>query len=147
MEQEKQPPAARQQMETAWQVQERPFTSTTPLVGPLLVWLRTAWNNVSTKWYVRSVIQQQNKFNLLTIQQFDEVERGFAAASAGMSSLENRLAAFDDRLLSQDRDQSDAIHDVGELTAQLVQLRRQLQLLEERLARLEQTSSQDERGE
>jgi septal ring factor EnvC (AmiA/AmiB activator) len=139
MNQENQPPAALEQMETAWEVQERPFTSPTPIIGPLLVWLRTAWNSISTKWYVRVVIQQQNQFNRLTVAQFHEVEQEFEAA-------DTRLAALDGRVVAQDHDQSDLVHDVGELTAQVVQLKRQLQRIEERLIKLEQESGRNEQS-
>jgi hypothetical protein len=148
MNQETQPPPALEQMETAWEVQERPFTSPTPLIGPLLAWLRTAWNNISTKWYVRAVIQQQNEFNRLTVQQFHEVNhevnRRFEAAGTRLTALDGRLTtfdgrltAFDGRLVAQDHDQSDLVHDVGELTAHIVQLKRQLEVLEERFVALE----------
>jgi septal ring factor EnvC (AmiA/AmiB activator) len=130
MQPEKQPPAVLEQLETAWEVQERPFTSPTPVIGPLLAWLRTAWNNIATKWYVRAVVQQQNEFNRLAVQQFHEVEQGFAATATQQTALDGRLVA-------QDHEQSDLIHDVGELTAQLIQLKRQLQAMEERLVALE----------
>ena len=130
MNQENRPPATLEQLEAAWEVQEPPFTSPTPVLGPLLAWLRNAWNSVSTKWSVRGVIQQQNEFNRLTVQQFHQVERESQATSA--------------RLLAQDHDQSDLVHDVGELTAQLIQLNRQLLAMEERLVKLEQTSGRDE---
>jgi hypothetical protein len=163
MNQETQPPPALEQMETAWEIQERPFTSPTPLIGPLLAWLRTAWNSVSTKWYVRALIQQQNQFNRLTVQQFYQIKDQYQATSnhlaalntrldtqltafdsrlsafdSRLSAFDSRLSAFDSRLLAQDHDQSDLLYDVGELTAQFVQLHRQLQALEDRLVKLEQ---------
>lgn len=44
-------------------VLERPFTSGMPVIGPVIARFRAAWNWVSTKWYVRQLLQQQNQIN------------------------------------------------------------------------------------
>lgn len=44
-------------------VKEQPFTSGTPILGPLIVAVRSAWNWMSTKWWVRPMLAQQNGFN------------------------------------------------------------------------------------
>ena len=46
-----------------WHISEQPFRSSKPVIGPLIVWVRNAWLNVATKWYVRALIQQQNEVN------------------------------------------------------------------------------------
>lgn len=51
------------ELETKMQVRERPFVSNAPVVGPLIVGLRSLWNWMSTKWYVLPLLQQQNEFN------------------------------------------------------------------------------------
>jgi hypothetical protein len=111
------------QLETSWQIAEKPFVSSVPLVGPLLTWLRTTWNNVATKWYVRAILQQQNEFNRLTVRH--------------QEYLQERLWEFDRRLIDQDRDQSVLSHNLAELSAGLNQMNRLLQSIDERLARLE----------
>lgn len=111
------------QMENSWQVVEKPFVSTVPLIGPILVWLRTTWNAVATKWYVRSILQQQNEFNRFAVQQHDY--------------LQERLWDIDHRLVAQDRDQSVLAHNLAEFSAQLGQMNHLLQSIDERLARLE----------
>ncbi|WP_420629578.1 hypothetical protein [Candidatus Leptofilum sp.] len=53
-------------------LQERPFASNVPLLGPLIVAFRNAWNWMSTKWYVLPIIQQQAEINrklLLTVNE------------------------------------------------------------------------------
>jgi hypothetical protein len=107
------------QLQQKWQVQERPFQSNIPLVARL----RTAWNNISTKWYVRSIVQQQNEFNRLTAVHLEEV--------AG------RFEELNGRLITQDQDQSTLAHDLGQLTTQLIQTNRLLKSIDERLSRLE----------
>ncbi|MFO7538912.1 MAG: glycosyltransferase family 2 protein [Chloroflexota bacterium] len=100
-----------------WEVVERPFASTIPLIGPLVARFRTAWNNVSTKWYVRGLLQQQNGIN---------------------RQLVTRLQFMDERLVAQDQAHSQLIYDVAELNVQLAQMNRLLQSLDERLTRLEE---------
>ncbi len=43
----------------------QPFTSKLPLIGPVIVWFRSAWNSVSTRWYLAPLLQQQSEFNYL----------------------------------------------------------------------------------
>jgi hypothetical protein len=51
-------------MDDRWcELQEQPFYSDKPLVGPLIVWFRTLWNNVATRWYVIPIMQQQTEIN------------------------------------------------------------------------------------
>lgn len=51
-------------MENTRLLKEQPFVSSTPVLGPLIVGLRTIWNSISTKWYVLPIMQWQNKFNM-----------------------------------------------------------------------------------
>ena len=63
-----------------WEVQERPFVSSVPIIGPLIAWFRTLWNSVSTKWFVRDMRQQQNEVNRIVVKHLDthaQVTRDF----------------------------------------------------------------------
>jgi hypothetical protein len=44
-------------------LREHVFSSQVPLFGPLIAAVRTVWNSVATKWYVRPVLHQQSVFN------------------------------------------------------------------------------------
>lgn len=99
------------------EVTERPFQSPTPVIGPLLAWFRTQWNNVATKWYVRPLLAQQNQYNQLAAQ---------------------LLADHDGRLIAQDHDQTTLTRQTAELTLQIKQMNHLLQSIDQRLARLEQ---------
>ncbi|MCI0396449.1 MAG: hypothetical protein L0332_19480 [Chloroflexi bacterium] len=125
------------QLQTKWEVQERPFVSHAPLVGSLIARLRTAWNNVAARWYVRAILQQQNDFNLLVVRQFYEVQAQHRETLARYDEVVTRFQGFDDRLISQDRDHTSFTQDLAELTTQVIQMNRRLQALDERLARLE----------
>lgn len=103
------------------EIQERPFRSPTRLVGPLIARFRALWNSVSTRWYVRPLLQQQNRLNRLIVE---------------------RLHDHDVRLIDQDREQTALAHDMAEIASQLRQTNRLLTSIERRLQRLEQ-SQQD----
>ena len=51
--------------------------------------------------------------------------------------LAGRIVQLQGQVIDQDRELSDLAHDVGELTAQVVQMNRMLRSIDERLARLE----------
>lgn len=97
-------------------IEERPFTSQTPLVGPLIVKLRTWFNSISTKWYVRALLVQQNEFNKQIVQAVDQETEW---------------------LITQDHEKAELTHEVARLTVQITTLNRQVQTLESRLNSLE----------
>lgn len=90
------------------EVQEHTFQSGNPLVGRL----REAWAGVAARWLVRAVVQQQNEFNHLVV---------------------HRMQDIDARIIAQDHDTTRLRHDLAEVTAQLVQNRRILERIEQRL--------------
>ncbi len=102
-------------------LEEQPFTSSVPLFGPLIVWIRSAWNSVAAKWVIRPVIQQQNEFNALIVQQ--------------LSSFESQMF---EQVIEQDREQTVLIREMGELSLQLNQMIRMLEAIDGRLVRLEE---------
>ncbi len=90
-----------------WQIKEKPFTSDKPVVGPLIVRLRELWNWMSTKWYVRALLEQQNRFNYRILQRLTELEthvldfdadRENTALTRDVAELRTRLTAFEQRL-------------------------------------------------
>jgi hypothetical protein len=112
------------ELQANWQVQERPFVSHVPVVGPLIVGLREMWNSVSTKWYVRPLLHQQNRVNQLVLVLLDRLYR---------QSVEHgqRLTEYDERLILQDRDAVALTREVGELQIRLRQLEKRLAALEQ----------------
>lgn len=106
-----QPPADDAALTAHAMVTERPFTSTLPLLGGLIARLRRAWNNVSTIWYVRALMQQQNQFN---------------------QQLLRRLQEFDARLALQEDARLELYADLAQLTAELQRSEAVLASLERR---------------
>lgn len=96
---------------------EQPFVSRVPLVGRLIAGFRAAWNNVSTRWYVWPMARQQSEFNQAAV---DEL----AALRAENAALRAQLTRVHEWLISQDRDQTELRHDLGELAVQTAQLLR-----------------------
>lgn len=91
-------------------LQERPFASDTPVIGPLIAWFRSQWNNVATKWYVRPLLQQQNEYNQLLAQAIQD---------------------HDSRLIAQDHEQTELTRQLAELTLQIKQMNQRLAALEQ----------------
>ncbi|MBN1484466.1 MAG: methyltransferase domain-containing protein [Chloroflexia bacterium] len=60
------------ELHTRHLIREQPFSSGLPLVGRLIAWFRERWNRVSTKWYVQPMLAQQNQFNALVAQLFQD---------------------------------------------------------------------------
>ena len=79
-------------------LKETRFTSPTPVIGPLMVKLRYAWNWMSTKWYVLPVLMQQSNINadfimfLVTCAQIQERQ------ATRITELERRLAQLENQL-------------------------------------------------
>lgn len=116
------PPLPIEALKQKWEVQEHSFVSHTPVIGPLIVALRTAWNKVATKWYVTPLLRQQNEFNAHTVQQFIQQ----------WNLMEHQQAW----LIAQGQEQDELVHDLGEIGIQIRQLQQQLTELSDRLDHL-----------
>ncbi len=84
------------------QLAEPRFVSPIPVVGPLIVAVRRAWNWMSTKWYVLPIIRQQSELNTRLIALLSELAhwqeinvQHTVELQARVEELEQRLAALD----------------------------------------------------
>lgn len=93
------------------QVREQPFTSDKPVIGHLIVFIREKWNDVAAKWYVRPMVQQQNRFNAALVDTLQEMNR--------------RLEQLEEWLISADQDTTMMARKVAEGEVQLRQWHRQ----------------------
>jgi O-antigen biosynthesis protein len=57
------------EVKNSWLVEEKPFRSKIPFVAN---W-RERFNSISTKWYVKPLLQQQNDFNAATTRAIEEI--------------------------------------------------------------------------
>lgn len=67
--------------EKLWQVQEQPFHSRLPVIGPLIAWFRERWNRISTRWYVQPMLQQQIEFNVAVVRVLQDLHRFMQTSS------------------------------------------------------------------
>jgi hypothetical protein len=119
-------------------LREHPFHSDVPLLGPLIAWFRECWNSVSTRWYVRALIEQQNAFNAAVVTQLRTCEDRLLNLQGQIDVLK-QTTDIEGWLIQQDRQQTALIHDLAELTAQLAMKGRALSDLEQRVVHLEGT--------
>lgn len=72
-----------------WHVREKPFTSSMPLFGLLIARLRERLNNLSTRWYVRPILQQQVDYNASVARALREISHQLTELEArvGVQSL------------------------------------------------------------
>jgi GT2 family glycosyltransferase len=98
--------------EVNWLVSEKPFTSTVPLIGGLIIWFRTRWNDVATRWYVLPLLQQINEI-------FGRIAR--------------RLSDFSFWIAAVDRDHAALLRSLAETRLQVSCLERRLVDLEAQL--------------
>ena len=130
-------------MDDRWyELQEQPFHSDKPLVGRLLVWLRTLWNNVATRWYVIPIIQQQTNINRRLLTEIailrEELSRELLAE---ITSLHEELSGeqeirfvLDKEMVTTRRDQAAALYS---LQAEVARLRARLEETEQQSAEVD----------
>lgn len=84
-----------------WILREMPFKSNAPVVGQAIVAVRTFWNWMSTKWYMRSILQQQTAFNGAVVQVLNQAileQERLAAEVDRMTALVQEQQVQLDRL-------------------------------------------------
>jgi hypothetical protein len=112
-----------------WEVKERPFVSHIPLLGPLIVRVREAWNWMAAKWYVRQILQQQVEFNLLLVQSFKEIVNCLKAIRSETKAIKEKIGQVEYSTIQNDRTNVALIRRVA-------LLEHHLGILEEELKRL-----------
>ena len=70
---------------------EKPFTSHVPIFGPLIAAFRTAWNSLSTRWYVLPMMQQQARLNQQMLLVLNELAQRHELDTQRIAELEARL--------------------------------------------------------
>jgi GT2 family glycosyltransferase len=93
-----------------WRVREKPFSSSAPVVGPLVASLRSRMNNLSTRWYVQPILQQQVDYNASVARTLREMSEQLAELQAQVA-LQSLLTAG---LISQNSANGDAVEEPDE---------------------------------
>ena len=82
---------------------EEPFESNAPLIGPLIVRFRYIWNWMSTRWYVKPIMKQQNDFNTATTQTLREVLTSMEALTQSVQQMQAQLAQTSNDMSDSDK--------------------------------------------
>jgi len=106
---------------SGWRVREQPFTSSTPLLGRVIVRLRERLNNLSTRWYVQPILQQQVNYNASVARTLREMSSQLAELQARVGVQSLLTAGLAGGMVSQSN---------GDLTAELDDLRARIEQLE-----------------
>jgi GT2 family glycosyltransferase len=72
-------------------INEPEFKSEVVLLGPAIASFRRSWNDVSTKWYVRAIIQQQGAFNELVARLLVEQDLQLKAVAGDITTLADEI--------------------------------------------------------
>lgn len=86
------------EVKTSWKVEEKPFRSGLPLVATL----REKFNSISTKWYVRPILQQQVDYNGAVARSLETLGQLVAGRDTSRDiqyvALASRLTTLEERL-------------------------------------------------
>src|SRR5713226_3524037 len=81
-------------------VREPPFRSSAWLIGPAIVRFRQVWNWMSTEWYVRPLVEQQNAFNAEVVEALRQIEERFTQLEGRIDELELLVRAIGDSAIN-----------------------------------------------
>jgi GT2 family glycosyltransferase/glycosyltransferase involved in cell wall biosynthesis len=81
---------------------EHVFASKVPVLGPAIVAFRNLWNSMASKWYGRSIMEQQSAFNTRVVQYLEEISRHLQAGSRDAAANIRELTAIAERLAELD---------------------------------------------
>jgi GT2 family glycosyltransferase len=84
-------------------VNERPFSSAVPIVGPLIARFRAAWASVAVRWYMRALWAQQNRFNEILVNQLTSQQERFRQQAAEQAALVHGIAELQARVARLER--------------------------------------------
>ena len=112
-------------LETRKAVVEVPFGSRLPVIGGVIAWFRTRWNDIATRWYVRPLLQQQNEVNALWLaalqehieesrSQLELLEQDQMAIVEQVAEMTHRLGCLEQRILVSARDRAFEAEDSSE---------------------------------
>lgn len=86
------------ELEARWLVREVPFTSNVPVIGPVIVAVRKAWNWMSAKWYVRAILEQQVTFNALIVRVLVDTTTSNEILATSLADLQTRCNELEAQL-------------------------------------------------
>jgi hypothetical protein len=122
-------PSLWQELEKVSQIEPHPFTSSVPVLGPLIARLRDLWASVAVKTYTGSLNTQQNEFN--------------QAAADELRAIEGRLREFSDVWLRQEGEQRELSSELAAIQQELHKIYSSLSRIESRIRILEEQKGEE----
>ncbi len=83
-------------LESKMVLKEQPFTSNAPVIGRLIVAVRTAWNWMSTKWYLIPLLQQQTDYNMALAQTLRETMIVLESTLRSVQDMQRRIKQLEE---------------------------------------------------
>ncbi len=93
-----------------WELREQSFYSDKPVLGRLIVWFRTLWNNVATRWYVLPLLQQQTAINQRLQTEIVELQAEVMNLRDELGVEQELRGVLDGELVTTRRDQTAALY-------------------------------------
>lgn len=106
-----------EQLQNLWHLQEQPFHSDVPGLGPAIAAFRERFNQISTRWYVLPMLQQQNHFNAAVASFLSLVAAHQVDAMPDVAGSIWELTLLAERLMELERDLADWQADINERLA------------------------------
>lgn len=103
-----------EQLHQGWDLKEYQFQSQTPLVGPLIARLRSAWYQVAAAWVIRTLMGQQSQVNARLLSLLIKQERR-------LTVLERQRLALAEYLVEQQRELTDFGYVIAEIQVETSQ--------------------------
>jgi transposase len=91
-----------------WKLQEPSFHSQVPFLGRLIVTFRKLWNSVSARWYVLSLLQQQNEINRRLLEEIQLLKEEIQLLKEEIQLLKGEINTAFEALSTLDEDLMDA---------------------------------------
>jgi GT2 family glycosyltransferase len=79
-------------------LREEPFSSGVPVFGKFIVAVRSLWNSVAAKWYVRPLVHQQNLFNTEVVSYLQGQSLDLAENIRELTTIAERLAYVEEEM-------------------------------------------------
>ncbi len=106
-----------------WKLQEPSFHSQVPFLGRLIVTFRKLWNSVSARWYVLSLLQQQNEINRRLLEEIQLLKEEIQLLKGEINTAFEALSTLDEDLMDAHRIEVKGLYrlqqDVARLEEQL----------------------------
>jgi len=109
--------------------------SRVPVLGPLIAWVRSGWNQVAHRYYVDPVVDGVNTFNEAAVSALDQIAAILTTLADRIVALERATASLPGQLVATQQEIARAHGQEAKLHGELDALREQVAALQGQLLR------------